>query len=150
MSSASREVEQGREWGHFALQMRPHNLVAPNALAYVATSPKGMACTPRDPKCGRCFFIFLDFGQTPPKPFLASCSQPRGGGGEGGVNKPSRGLEHPLTIIHNGAYALTFTVEPKKQSVRIGEATRTFLVRSAYIFGTCPVPVACSARKCCQ
>ena len=65
--------------------------MAPNALAYIATSEKGMACTPSDPKCGRFFFIFLDFGQIPPQPFLASRGQPRGGGGEGGVNPPSRG-----------------------------------------------------------
>ena len=58
--------------------------MAPNALAYIATSQKGMACTPRDPKCGRFFFIFLDFGQISPQPFLASRGQPRGGGGGGG------------------------------------------------------------------
>ena len=65
------------EGGHFALQKRPHNLplvVAPNAWAYIATSQKGMACTPRDPKCGRFFFIFLDFGHTPPP---AVFGQPR-------------------------------------------------------------------------
>ena len=55
-----------------------------------------MAATPRDPKCGRFLFIFLDFGQSSPQPFLASRGQPRGGGGgggggEGGVNPPSRG-----------------------------------------------------------
>ena len=69
VSSAAFEVEHGREGGHFALQKRPHNLVAPNAVAYIATSQKGMACTPRDPKCGRFFFIFLDFGYTPPSRF---------------------------------------------------------------------------------
>ena len=82
VSSAARDIEHGREGGHFALQKRPHNLVAPNAVAYMTTRQKGMACTPRDPKCGRFFFIFLDFGQIPPpRPFLASRGQPRGGGG---------------------------------------------------------------------
>ena len=32
----------------------------------------------------------------PPQPFLASRGQQRGG--EGGVNQPSRGLEHPLWL----------------------------------------------------
>ena len=88
------KLTMGGRRRHFALQKRPHNLVAPNPLAYIATSQKGMACIPRDPKCGRFFFIFLDFGHTPPQPFLASRGQPRGGGG-GGVNQPSRGLENP-------------------------------------------------------
>ena len=57
--------------------------MAPNAVAYIATSQKGMACTPRDPKSGRFFFIFLDFGQISPQPFLASRGQ-QGGGGRGG------------------------------------------------------------------
>ena len=52
-----------------------------------------MACTPRDPKCGRFFFIFLDFGQIPPPPhpFFASRGQPRGGGGggRGGSTNPA-------------------------------------------------------------
>ena len=91
VSSAAREVEHGREGGHFALQKRPHNLVAPNALAYIATSKKGIACTPRDPKCGRFFFIFLDFGHTPPP---AVFGQPRpakgGGGGEGRGGQPTQ------------------------------------------------------------
>ena len=86
-------LSMGGRGGHFALQKRPHNLVAPNAVAYIATSQQEMACTPRDPKCGRFFFIFLDFGQIPPPhPFLDSRGQPRGGGeGRGGVNPPSRG-----------------------------------------------------------
>ena len=71
-----------------ALQKRPHNLVAPNALAYIATSQKGMACTPRDPKCGRFFFVFLDFGHTPPKSFVASYGQ-GGGGGAGTGGQPT-------------------------------------------------------------
>ena len=80
----------GRE-RHFAVQKRPHNLVAPNALAYIATSQKGMACTIRDPKCGRSFFIFLDFG-----PAISSqlwLAKGRGGWGAGkwGVNPPSHG-----------------------------------------------------------
>ena len=87
--SAAREVEHGREGRHSALQKRPHN------LAYIATSQKGMACTPRDPKCGRFFFIFLDFGHAPSQPFLASRGQPRGGGGGaarggGGVGQPTQ------------------------------------------------------------
>ena len=97
------KLTMGGRRRHFALQKRPHNLVAPNPLAYIATSQKGMACTPRDPRCGRFFFIFLDFGHTPsPQPFLASRGQPRGGGGGGrgggGSTNPavaSRGLEHP-------------------------------------------------------
>ena len=55
----------------------------------VATSQQGMACTPRDPKCGRFCFIFLNFGQIPPPsdfwPGVASQ-----GGGRGMVNPPSR------------------------------------------------------------
>ena len=93
------KLTMGGRRRHFALQKRPHNLVAPNPLAYIATSQKGMACTPRDPKCGRFFFIFLDFGHTPPQPFLASCGQPRGGGGKGGGStNPAAAscLEHPL------------------------------------------------------
>ena len=58
-------------------------LVAPNAVAYIATSQKGMDCTPRDPKCGRFLFIFLDFGQISPQTFLASRGQLRRGGGGG-------------------------------------------------------------------
>ena len=86
--------EHGREGGHFALQKRPHNLVAPNAIAYIATSQKGMACTPRDPKCGRFFFIFLDFGQISPPAIFGQPWPAKGGGGgggEGGFNPPSRG-----------------------------------------------------------
>ena len=86
VSSTARDIEHGREGGHFALQQRPHNLVAPKAVAYIAASQKGMACTPRDPKCGRFFFIFLDFGQISPAAISrpAVASQGGGGGGEGG------------------------------------------------------------------
>ena len=70
VSSAARDIEHGWEGGHFALQEKPHNLVASNAVAYIATSQKGMACTPRDPKCGRFLFVFLDFGQIPPPAFF--------------------------------------------------------------------------------
>ena len=82
VSSAAHDIEHGREGGHFALQKRPHNLVAPNVVAYIATSQKGMACTPRHPKCGRFFFFFLDFGQIASP---AISGQPRGGeeGGDG-------------------------------------------------------------------
>ena len=94
VSSAARDTEHGREGGHFALQKRPHNLVAPNAVAYIATSQKGMVCTPRDPKCGRFFFIFLDFGQIPPPPnhfWRAVASQGGGGGGgRGGGVQPTQ------------------------------------------------------------
>ena len=69
---------------HFALQKRPHNLGAPNALAYIATSQKGMACTPRDPKCGRFFFIFLDFGPAISSQLLLAKGGGMGGGGVGG------------------------------------------------------------------
>ena len=82
VSSAAREVGRGREGGHFALQKRPHNLLAPNALAYIATSQKGMACTPRDPKCGRFFFIFLDSGHTPPPAVFGKPRPAKGGGGQ--------------------------------------------------------------------
>ena len=75
----------------FALQKRPHNLVAPNALAYIATSQKGMACTPRDPKCGRFFFIFLDFGPAISSQLLLAKGGGGWGAGEWGVNPPSRG-----------------------------------------------------------
>ena len=105
VSSAALDIEHGREGGHFALQKRPHNLVAPNAVAHIATSQKGLACTPRDPKCGRFFFVFLDFGQISPpaifgQPWPATGGEGgRGGGGRGGPTPPaaaSRGLEHPL------------------------------------------------------
>ena len=104
VSSAALDIEHGREGGHFALQKRPHNLVAPNAVAHIATSQKGLACTPRDPKCGRFFFVFLDFGQISPpaifgQPWPATGGEGgRGGGGRGGPTPPaaaSRGLEHP-------------------------------------------------------
>ena len=78
-----------RTGDRIALQKRPHNLVAPNAVAHIATSQKGLACTPRDPKCGRFFFVFLDFGQISPP---AIFGQPwPATGGEGGSNPPSRG-----------------------------------------------------------
>ena len=57
---------------------------APNAVAYIATSQKGMACTPRDPKCGRFFFVFLDFGQIFP-PAMFGQPWPAKAGGGGGV-----------------------------------------------------------------
>ena len=104
VSSAALDIEHGREGGHFALQKRPHNLVAPNAVAHIATSQKGLACTPRDPKCGRFFFVFLDFGQISPpaifgQPWPATGGEGgRGEGGRGGPTPPaaaSRGLEHP-------------------------------------------------------
>ena len=79
-----------REGGHSALQKRVHNLVAPNAVAYIATSQKGMACTPRDPKCGRFCFIFLDLGQIPPPAFFGQPWPAKGGGREGGVNPPGQ------------------------------------------------------------
>ena len=109
VSSAALDIEHGREGGHFALQKRPHNLVAPNAVAHIATSQKGLACTPRDPKCGRFFFAFLDFGQISPpaifgQPWPATGGEGGrgGGGGRGGPTPPaaaSRGLEHPHCII---------------------------------------------------
>ena len=101
-----------REGGHFALQKRPHNLVAPNAVAHIATSQKGLACTPRDPKCGRFFFVFLDFGQISPpaifgQPWPATGGEGGRGGGGGGVqpaqprlaaarNTPVDGDEHQV------------------------------------------------------
>ena len=109
VSSAALDIEHGREGGHFALQKRPHNLVAPNAVAHIATSQKGLACTPRDPKCGRFFFVFLDFGQISPpaifgQPWPATGGEGgRGGGGRGGPTPPaaaSRGLEHPRSARH--------------------------------------------------
>ena len=36
----------------------------------------------------RFFFISLDFGKFPHKPFLASCGQPRGEGGRGQPTQP--------------------------------------------------------------
>ena len=100
VSSAARDIEHGREGGHFALQERPHNLVAPNAVAHIATSQKGMACSPRDPKCGRFFVVYLILAKFAPQPFLASRGQPREGrGGEGGSNPPSRGKEHPRCAL---------------------------------------------------
>ena len=93
VSSAALDIEHGREGGHFALQKRPHNLVAPNAVAHIATSQKGLACTPRDPKCGRFFFVFLDFGQISPpaifgQPWPATGGEGGRGGGGGGVQPP--------------------------------------------------------------
>ena len=35
VSSAAHDIEHGREGGHFALEKRPHNLVAPNAVACI-------------------------------------------------------------------------------------------------------------------
>ena len=90
VSSAALDIEHGREGGHFALQKRPHNLVPPNAVAHIATSQKGLACTPRDPKCGRFFCVFLDFGQISPP---AIFGQPWPQGGEGGRGGGGRGVQ---------------------------------------------------------
>ena len=65
--------------------------MAPNALACIATSQKGMVCTPRDPKCGCFFFIFLDFGHTPPPQAVPSQPWPaNGAGGGGGGGQPTQ------------------------------------------------------------
>ena len=100
VSSAALDIEHGREGGHFALQKRPHNLVAPNAVAHIATSQKGLACTPRDPKCGRFFFVFLDFGQISPPAIFGQPWPATGGeggrGGGGGVQPAQPRLGTPL------------------------------------------------------
>ena len=66
----------------------------------MATSQKGMACTPRDRKCGRFLFIFLDFGQiSPPSHFwLAVASQGVGEGG-GVFNPPRNTWEHTHSLF---------------------------------------------------
>ena len=57
----------------------------------MATSQKGMACTPRDPKCGRFFCIFLDFGHPPPQPVFRRPRPAKGGGEGGGAGGGGRG-----------------------------------------------------------
>ena len=104
VSSAARDIEHGREGGHCTLQKRPHNLVTPNAVAYIATSQKGMACTPRDPKCGRFFFIFLDFGQISP-PAIFGQPWPANGGGGGGVQPTQPRLGTPPLYHISTLYA---------------------------------------------
>ena len=102
VSSAALDIEHGREGGHFALQKRPHNLVAPTAVAHIATSQKGLACTPRDPKCGRFFFVFLDFGQNfPPSHFWPAVASHGGGGGEGGGGRGVQTAQPRLAAARN-------------------------------------------------
>ena len=107
VSSAARDIEHGREGGHFALKKRPHNLVAPNAVAYIAASQKGVACTPRDPKFGRFFFIFLDFGQISPPSIFGQPWPAKWGGGRGCSTHPRRNtpVDPGLIIFCPGARA---------------------------------------------
>ena len=86
------------------VEKRPHNLVAPNALAYIATSQKGMACTPRDPKCGRFSSFSLILAKFPPShfwPAVASHGWGGEGGGEGrgGSTHPAAARNTPLVVI---------------------------------------------------
>ena len=118
--------------------------MAPNAMAYIATSQKGMACTPKDPKCGHFFFIFLDFGQIAPQPFLASRGQPRGGGGGGQPTQSRLG-----TPPEEGAHTHSIKVSSANCLSRLQAKTLFFchmqLVRHTYcaVLLFCILPLIC-------
>ena len=60
----------------------------PKCTSIHSHKSKGMACTPGDPKCGRFFFIFLDFGQISPSHFWPAVASQ--GGGRGGGGQPTQ------------------------------------------------------------
>ena len=122
---------------HFALQKRPHNLVAPNALAYIATSQKGMACTPRDPKCGRFFFIFLDFGPAISSQLLLAKGGGDGGRGSGGSTHPAAARKGHKTLTRRTPKTRTCAPCPHHLSHHFGTLSPS-LVPVAHL-----VPLAC-------
>ena len=116
------KLSMGGRGGLLALQKRPHNLVAPNALVYIATSQKGMAFNSTDTKCGRFFFVFLGVVHTHPSRFWPALASYGGGRGEGAgreasknLAEVSRGLDHPpslCTFTSNGK-AMLFVIYQK-------------------------------------
>ena len=71
--------------------------MAPNALAYIATSQKGMACTLGTPSVGVFSSFSLILAKISPQPFLASRGQPRGGGeGRGGSTHSAAARNTPI------------------------------------------------------
>ena len=60
-------------------------------MAYIATSQKGMACTPETLSVVVFSSFSLILAKFPPSHFWPAMASQGGSGGEGGVNPPRRG-----------------------------------------------------------